>query len=207
MSRCHFHIRVGICVITAGLIFEPPHRPIRADSEPKPKEIKLSDVFSTSIQEGLNDLVGNLAEDSPERRSYSQIRHTLRERKSQPCIAIARGDTIQEAVTAAARWIEAKAPAGEIFGPDAKSKSKEYWLFVYINHTSSTPPMWLIQPPVISGSKVRFTYTRPDGNSDQTNDHSPYLYLAPLGEFADPAELEAELVFLEKSVRARFSAK
>jgi hypothetical protein len=191
----------------ACLMFALSQRPVRAGEEPMTKEIKLGEIFTTSIQEGMKDLHTSLKEDSPERRHYAQIEEALRKQKSPPCLAVLCGDSVQEAVKAAARWVEAKQPKDEILGPDAASKSKKYWLFVYLNHGSSTPPLWVVPPPTVVGGVVRFAYRKPDGESDQTTDFSPYFYLVPLGEFGGSDLPVAELIFLEKHVRAKFPDK
>jgi hypothetical protein len=206
MSRMPFGALAGF-VCLACLTFALSQRPVRAGEGPPTKEIKLGEIFSTSIQEGMKDLHTSLKEDSPERRHYAQIAETLGEQKSPPCLAVLRGETIREAVTAAARWVAAKQPKDEIFGPDAASKSKRYWLFVYINRTSSEPPMWLIQPPTVTGITVRFSYTKQDEGFKRTTDSYPYLYLVPLVELGGSDPPQAELVFLEKHVKATFPGR
>jgi len=150
----------------------------------------------------------------PKSNAFNSLNKTLRERRSPPFLAIVRGENIKEAVLATARFIELKEPPGKPVGPDDKSISKKHWLFVHIAHTGSSPPQWLIYPPTVFGTKVRFTYTRFDGwftldpgeGWDVTADDHAYFYWVPLGPFEDSDQLRAEMVEFCKLVKASYPA-
>jgi hypothetical protein len=130
-------------------------------------------------------------------------------------VTVVRGEDIKEAVRATARSIQLKDPPVWPVGPDDKSASKKCWLFVHIAHTGSSPPQWLIYPPTVIGTKVRFTYTHFDGwftpnpgeSREATSDDHAYFYWVPLGAFEDPTAVRAELVELSKMVKAVYPAK
>ena len=124
------------------------------------REIDLPAIYSTSIQKNLKDVYRSLKEDSPEQGGT--IRHSWK-CKISALLTIVRGEDIREAVLATARFVTAKRrPAGPV-GPDDKSASKKLWLFVYLGHAHSTPHNWLISPPTVFGTRVRFMYTSFEG--------------------------------------------
>ena len=176
------------------------------------REIDLPAIYSTSIQKNLKDVYRSLKEDSPEREALFDIGDSLERAKSPAMLTVVRGEDIREAVLATARFVKATPrPAGPV-GPDETSAGKNFWLFVYLGHAHSTPHNWLISPPTVFGTRVRFMYTSFEGwLSDEpiaeATGYRAYLYWVPLGSVAEPSESKAELVELAKAVRARYPAR
>ncbi len=181
---------------------------------PTVREVDLTSIYSTSGQRKLVDVYNTLDERAPEWNEPSNIGEALRRAKSQPMLAVVRGETIKEAVHATARHVRLKKPPEQPVGPDDKSASKKYWLFVYLGSGHSGPLMWRVYPPTVYGAKVQFSYASftgwflsdPDETSEATADDHAYEYWVPLGTFEDPSQLKAELVELTKRVKAAYPA-
>jgi hypothetical protein len=215
-TRIAAGFRTAVCgLLTALLIISDPGSPAaRATPEGAPdfrdrRDVDLSTVYSTSYQEKLERISRHLPENSDERRAVAGIVDKLRTSKSPPLVAVVRGDDIRQAVVASARYVTLKDLPARPLGPDDRSPSKKFWLFVYLGHDSSTPPQWLVHAPTVLGPRVQFTYTRFDsqfwhGSNDATADDSMYLYWVPLGMFEQAEEVKVELVELTKTVKAAY---
>ena len=179
------------------------------------REIELSAIYSTSRQRKLEWIGRHVPEESAERAALESVGEALRKRRSAPWVTVVRGEDIKEAVRATDRFITLKEPPARPVGPDDKSASQKFWLFVYLGHDSSSPPQWLVYPPTVFGTKVRFSYTRFDGwfshepgeGPDATADDYGYYCWVPLGKFDEADEIKAELVELTKTVKASYPPK
>src|SRR5262245_26156423 len=180
---------------------------------PEVKEIEFAAIYSTSPQKKLKNVRESLGSGSAEEKVLASLETALAAIKSPPVVAVLRGDDIGQAVLAAEHFAKMKSrPTGPV-GPDDKASSKKVWLFVYISHTHSSPPRWIIHRPTVYGTGIRLTYTEYDGwftgpGGDSVSlDLHPFLYWVPLGEYSDPSSLQAELVYLQKTVKASFPGK
>lgn len=184
------------------------------DRAPEVREIQLSAIYSTIGQRKLTRVYDAFDADTPEWDALPEIARILREAKSPPTLAVVRGDSGKEAVLATARHVRLKKSPAEPIGPDDKSTSKKYWLFVYLGSGHSGPLKWRVYPPTVYGAKVQFSYARfdgwflsePDEMYEITGDDRAYEYWVPLGTFEDPSQLKAELVELTKKVTVTYPA-
>jgi hypothetical protein len=177
------------------------------------KEIELSKIYSTSAQTKLKDVRESVPDDSTGRKSLRALEDSLMANKSPPLVGIVRGDSIAEAVIASGRLVGMKKPPKSAVGPDDRSTSSQHWLFVYVGAKHSSPPHWVVGPVQVFGGRIRFSYSVDDFwpfdavGQMVSLDFLAYLYWVPLGELKDPSKADAELVLIQKSLKATFPTK
>jgi hypothetical protein len=200
------------------IVITPAHQTALARQKAEPgaidvKEIELSKIFSTSGQSKLKDVRESVPDDSAGRKALRALEETLMVSKSGPRIGIVRGENIAEAVIASDRLVGMKMPPKSAVGPDEKSTSSKHWLFIYFGTKHSSPPHWVVYPVQIAGTRFRFShsvndFSPGDGVGEAISlDFIAYLYWVPLGELKDSSEADAELLLMEKAVKATFPRK
>ena len=167
-------VKAGIAALTGGWLFGN-RSPLANGDEPKPREIPLETVYSTSGQKQLraiwkeHDALTQQALktlDDPHNRGLDNL-------------ALVRGRTISEAVWACERAFRGNAGASAAWHPEG-APSEEIWLVVYLGTAGSNGPAYHVKSVTIMKNTIRFSYEWTD--QAVTDDEHPYYYWIPLGK-------------------------